>query len=376
MFLLATILFLASCAGGAVGTAASLYLARLDNPFYLGLQHAIGWGASVLALFTGYLLDRTDRKKALSFGLLSGSLLRFLLGTSLGLIGPWTFLGLYLVDNILELLLEVRVLVPRLVPQEREKAHGRLYTASLLADLLGAPLGAFLFVQNPSWPFFLGGALGFVAIHFAARLPPIPPLGKAPPGVLAGLRWLYQEAFFRRLAGAVLGASFLRVMPFALLPLWSLQAGYGPIGYGLLSTAFSLGGALGGLLAGKLKGKRPQRVLSLLFLMDAGAVLGLLYKPPLPLGLLLVALLGISAILLGVQEVVLRQALAPDALLGRVGGGMRFLSGSAGLLGALLAGIVGGKLGLEEVYLGAGLGFLLLALAAWGFLGQIEKRAR
>ena len=70
------------------------------------------------------------------------------------------------------------------------------------------------------------------------------------------------------------------------------------------------------------------------------------------------------------------QALAPDALLGRVGGGMRFLSGSAGLLGALLAGIVGGKLGLEEVYLGAGLGFLLLALAAWGFLGQIEKRAR
>lgn len=31
------------------------------------------------------------------------------------------------------------------------------------------------------------------------------------------------------------------------------------------------------------------------------------------------ALLGISAILLGVQEVVLRQALAPDALLGRVG---------------------------------------------------------
>ncbi|BFH76590.1 hypothetical protein TthTF19_17450 [Thermus thermophilus] len=78
MFLLATILFLASCAGGAVGTAASLYLARLDNPFYLGLQHAIGWGASVLALFTGYLLDRTDRKKALTFGLLSGSLLRFL----------------------------------------------------------------------------------------------------------------------------------------------------------------------------------------------------------------------------------------------------------------------------------------------------------
>ncbi|GAB5603170.1 MFS transporter [Thermus sp. FJN-A] len=359
-----------------MGTAAALYLAHLDNPLYLGLQHAIGWGVSVLALLTGYLLDRIDRRKALLFGLLSGSFLRFLLGASLGLIGPWAFLGLYLAGNIFELFLEVRVLVPRLVPQEREKAHGRLYTASLLADLLGAPLGAFLFVQNPSWPFFLGGALSFMALHFAARLPPIPPLGKASPGVLAGLRWLYQEAFFRRLAGMVLGASFLRVMPFALLPLWALEVGYGPVGYGLLSTAFSLGGALGGLLAGRLKGRRPQRVLGLLFLLDAGAILGLLLKPPLPLGLLLVALLGMSAILLGVQEVVLRQALAPDALLGRVGGGMRFLSGSAGLLGALLAGVVGGKVGLEEVYLGAGLGFLLLALAAWGLLGQIGRGAR
>ncbi|RTH31574.1 MFS transporter, partial [Thermus scotoductus] len=42
----------------------------------------------------------------------------------------------------------------------------------------------------------------------------------------------------------------------------------------------------------------------------------------------------------------------------------------------LLAGEVGGKVGLEEVYLGAGLGFLLLALVAWGFLGQMEKRTR
>ncbi len=106
--------------------------------------------------------------------------------------------------------------------------------------------------------------------------------------------------------------------------------------------------------------------------MDAGAILGLLFKPPLPLGLLLVALLGTSAILLGVQEVVLRQALAPDALLGRTGGGMRFLAGMAGLWGALLAGILGREVGLEGVYLGVGLGFLLLALAAWTLLGRRE----
>ncbi|RTH17019.1 MFS transporter, partial [Thermus scotoductus] len=44
--------------------------------------------------------------------------------------------------------------------------------------------------------------------------------------------------------------------------------------------------------------------------------------------------------------------------------------------GAVVAGGGGGKVGLEEVYLGAGLGFLLLALVAWGFLGQMEKRTR
>ncbi len=370
MFLLTAILFLVSFAGGAVGTAAALYLARLDNPLYLGLQHAIGWGVSVLALLTGYLLDRIDRKKALVFGLLSESLLRFLLGISLGFLGPWAFLGLYLAGSVLGLFLEVRVLVPRVVPEEREKAHGRLSTASLLADLFGAPLGAFLFVQHPSWPFFLGGALGLLALPFAGRLPPIPPLGKASPGVLAGLRWLYEEAFFRWLAGLVMGASFLRVMPFALLPLWSIQAGYGPVGYGLLSAAFSVGGAVAGLLTAQLKGRKPQRVLTFLFLLDAVAILGLLFKPPLPLGLLLVAILGMSAILLAVQEVVLRQAMAPDALLGRVGGGMRFLTGMAGLWGALLAGAAGRGVGLEGVYLGAGLGFLLLALAAWTLLGR------
>ncbi|GGN02624.1 arabinose ABC transporter permease [Thermus composti] len=370
MFLLVAILFLASLSGGAAGTAAALYLAHLGNPLYLGLQHAIGWGVSALALLTGYLLDRVDRKQALAFGLLAGSLVRFLLGISLGALGPWAFLGLYLASNVLELLLEVRVLVPRLVPHEREKVHGRLSTASLLADLLGAPLGAFLFGQHPSWPFLLGGALTLLALPLAGRLPPLPPRGQAPPGVLAGLRWLFQEAFFRRLAGLVFGASFLRVMPFALLPLWALEAGYGPLGYGLLSAAFSLGGALGGLFAAGLKGRKPHRVLGLLFLLDALALLTLLLKPPLPLGLLLVALLGTSAILVGVEEVVLRQALAPDALLGRVGGGMRFLTGLAGLLGALSAGGVGGRVGPEGVFLGAGLGFLLLALAARTLLGR------
>uniref|UniRef100_A0A7C2GE13 MFS transporter n=1 Tax=Thermus islandicus TaxID=540988 RepID=A0A7C2GE13_9DEIN len=68
-----------------------------------------------------------------------------------------------------------------------------------------------------------------------------------------------------------------------------------------------------------------------------------------------------SAVAGTVLELSLRQRLAPDALLGRLGGAVALVSGLFGLLGALLAGGLGR---VEGVYGASALGFLFLALAS------------
>jgi len=148
----------------------------------------------------------------------------------------------------------------------------------------------------------------------------------------------------------------LRVMAYALLPLLALKA-YGPEGFGLLSGVFGLGGALGGLLAARLAPLGPGRALALLFGLDALAFGGLLGLPPFGLALLP----GVSAVAGTVLELSLRQRLAPDALLGRLGGAVALVSGLFGLLGALPAGGLGR---VEGVYGASALGFLFLALAS------------
>ncbi len=79
------------------------------------------------------------------------------------------------------------------------------------------------------------------------------------------------------------------------------------------------------------------------------------------------ALLDFGITLYVIHYLSLRQAVTPDALLGRMTATMRFLSVAAAPLGALLAGQLGEHFGLRTALAACGIGCTVLFIALWSF---------
>ncbi len=80
---------------------------------------------------------------------------------------------------------------------------------------------------------------------------------------------------------------------------------------------------------------------------------------------LTLGLSGVGAVLIFINFLALRQAVTPEAMLGRMTATMRWLCLIPAGPGALLGGYLGEHFGLRSALLGAGLGALLLVLYGW-----------
>ena len=81
-------------------------------------------------------------------------------------------------------------------------------------------------------------------------------------------------------------------------------------------------------------------------------------------------LFGISNTLLNVNELILRQQVTPNRLLGRVGAGMQFIGVGTLPLGALLGGVLGEHIGLRATFLVGCCGLFLAFL--WTFFSPVR----
>jgi hypothetical protein len=79
----------------------------------------------------------------------------------------------------------------------------------------------------------------------------------------------------------------------------------------------------------------------------------------------MLCLFGVGAVLVFINFLALRQAVTPEPMLGRMTSTMRWLTLLPAGPGALLGGWLGEHLGLRAALAFAGVGSLLLALAAW-----------
>jgi MFS family permease len=150
---------------------------------------------------------------------------------------------------------------------------------------------------------------------------------------------------------------------FAILVLFAIEVlDVGSAGYGLLVAAGGVGAIAGSLLAAPLSrayGRGAALVVSLVVAAAAQTGVGLTST-----AVVAGALLGVSGFAFGVWNVAavsLRQALAPDRLLGRVHSAYRFLGVGASAVGALAGGLVADTLGLRAPFL---IGAPLLVAAA------------
>lgn len=274
-------------------------------------------------------------------------------------------------------------LVPDLVPPgEYDRANGRLVNAEVAGnELIGPPLGGFLFGVAMILPFAANNGMLAVAALLILALPGVAVPARTPAGstiradIGAGLRWLARHRRLR--AVTLLGAvfAFTDAAWFAILVLYVGEIlGLPPAAYGVLLAAGAVGGLAGGGTAAWLLRKAGRTVTmagALVVAAVAQVVLGLTAVPVLAA----VALAGGSFAfgVWNVAAVTLRQQVTPARLLGRVTSAYRTLAMGAVPVGALLGGLLAEWQGLRAPLL-AGVPVLLLATAL-GLPALRDRRA-
>jgi predicted MFS family arabinose efflux permease len=268
------------------------------------------------------------------------------------------------------------------VPKEHlGVANSRLTGTRIVAnDLVGPPLGAFLFGAGLAVPFGVNAICMLVAAVLVSRIVSRPIAGAGTGEarhlrreIVEGIRWLWDHPPVRAL---FLTIFFFNVTFGAAFSLYVLLAkerlGLDDIGFGFLITA----GAIGGLI-GSVSYPRLERRFSLATLMRAGLVLEttthlVLATTTLPLvagGMMLI--FGIHEVIWGTTSTTVRQRAVPAALMGRVSSVYML-----GLLGGLVIGsLIGGALaqgfGITAPFWFAFVGSAILVVLMWRTLDDI-----
>jgi MFS family permease len=364
--------------GIALPLTAVLILAA--TPFQMGILGALD-GVAVLAigLLAGVWVDRVRRKPLM----ISADLGRaFILSTIplaalLGVLHIWQLYIVAALAGILTVIFTVAspAYLPSLIPQESLiEGNSKLGMSDALAEI-GGPAIAGPLVQLLTAPF----AILFDAISFLFSACCLALIRKPEPhpatselktsfwsDLVGGLRLVLKNPLLRSLAISASIFSLFGNFVGALYALYVIrQIGASPIILGLLIAAGGLSALLGAFMA-----ERVIRRFGLgktvgigLFMYGFTGLLTPLAGGPITFALLLLflsQLLGDASVsIYFIAEVSLRQTLVPSNLLGRTNASIQFLSQGVAPLGALLAGILGGIIGLRLTILIGVLGVML-----------------
>jgi MFS family permease len=269
-------------------------------------------------------------------------------------------------------------LPPRVVAREDLGiANARLLGSFLLTNqLLGPPIGAFLFSVGMALPFAANAACFALGAWLVTRVVTdvVDVVGeRAGEGrdlrteMVEGVRWLIAHPPMRTLALTIVAFNVTYGAAWSVLVLYaSERLGMDAVGFGLLTTAIAIGGIVGTASYGRL-----ERRFSLADLMRVGLVietfthlvLALTTSPLVALATMVV--FGAHAFVWGTTSTVVRQRAVPDELLGRVTGVY-----SVGVIGGMVVGTpIGGLLarsfGITAPFWFGFIGSALLVLALW-----------
>jgi len=232
--------------------------------------------------------------------------------------------------------------------------------------------GALLFFVGPS-----GGAVAYMVLLLAAALPAIPvslAVDTPPTSSFRETFWSGWEAFrgragraMRSLAGLEIAYGFVSSIPVLLIPAIAYERFAAPAAvYGVLVTAYALGGAAGGVLLGRLNPRRTVGWVLVAASLTTGVLVLLLDATPATTVAFGIVLAGVGAggTIRFTAKYSWVQASYPPDLLGRLISNLYFFTGVSGSLAVLLVGLVSGVLPLSTLLLLDGAGFVATGVAA------------
>ena len=220
-------------------------------------------------------------------------------------------------------------LLPMLVkPEDLGIGNARIFSGFIVANqILGPPIGAFLFAVGMAWPF------GTQAICVALGVVLIARMATQKGGVrdvtdthirrdiAEGVRWLMGHAAVRTLALVIFVFNVTWGAAWSVLVLYSLDHLHmGEVGFGLLTSAAAIGGLAGTFFYGKI-----ELTFSLATVMRTCLLLEVLTHLALALttvgwvAMIVMVVFGAYAFIWATVSQTVRQRVVPTELQGRVG---------------------------------------------------------
>lgn len=231
-------------------------------------------------------------------------------------------------------------------------ANARLTGSFLLTNqLLGPPIGAFLFSVGMALPFATNAACFALGAWLVTRVATdvadatTERAGERPHLVaemVEGVRWLVAHPPMRTLALTIVAFNVTYGAAWSVLVLYAGERlGMDAVGFGLLTTAIAVGGIVGTASYGRLERRFSLAdIMRVGLLIETGThlVLALTTSPAMALATMVV--FGAHAFVWGTTSTVVRQRAVPDELLGRVTGVY-----TVGVIGGMVVGTpIGGLL--------------------------------
>lgn len=375
---------------GVVVAAGPLLVASLTHdPFLVSLALFFDFLPGLLfGIVAGGYADRVERRRLVAIAnVLRAGVLSVLVFTIVsGAVSIWLVLATIFVLGTAETFADSAssTLLPNVVSRDDLGiANARMQGGFvLLNQLVGPPIGAFLFAIGMAVPFALNGvafALGAILVSRIVLSSDAMVQRKAGEGpgfwseLVEGIRWLLHHPPMRTLALTIFAFNVTYGAAWSVLVLWAAQRLHmDAVGFGLLTTASAVGGIIGIASYGAL-----ERRLALGDIMRVGLLIetfthlafALTTSPPIALGVMF--LFGAHAFIWGTTGTTIRQRAVPNELMGRVGGVYRVASLGGLVIGVPIGGLLASNYGITAPFWFGFVGSAILVVLLWRQFGYI-----
>jgi MFS family permease len=271
-------------------------------------------------------------------------------------------------------------LVPNLVEKDDLGiANARMQGGYLLLNqLVGPPIGAFLFAAGVALPFATNAICFIAGAVLISRIAVSMPIRSGTPtsfraDLVEGVRWLLHHPPMRTLALTIFAFNVTFGAAWGVLVLYSSdRLGLGPVGFGLMTTAAAIGGIIGTVSYGAL-----ERRFALADIMRVGLlvetawhlIFALTTSPVIAFAAMV--LFGIHGFVWGTTSTVVRQRAVPNELLGRVGGVYRVAIVGGIVIGTPIGGLLARQFGITAPFWFGFIGSAILVIALWREFAKI-----
>jgi MFS family permease len=371
--------------GIAVAAGPLLVASQTGDPLLValaGLLQRLPW--LVFGLYAGVIADRHDRRLIVVVVNVARALVLVVLAFSIATdaVSVGIVLAAMFLLGTAETFADITTgtLLPMMVEsRDLGVANARINVGLItLNQLVGPPLGAFLFAAGMVWPSIAqaitcaGGAvlMSRIAVGVVERTGETSHLRAE---VVEGVRWLWHHPPIRTLTLTVVFFNVTFGAAISVLVLYAeRRLDAGAVAYGLLATATAVGGVIGSTAYGWL-----ERNVGMANIMRAGLVietlthLTLAITQSLAVALAIFVVFGVHEAAWGTTVTTVRQRSVPPELQGRIGG--VYMVGLQGglVVGAAIGGVLAQIWGVTAPFWFAFAGSAVILMVIWRRLALI-----